>query len=99
MTRNRAHSSCIASRAPPFLSGNLKLWCVEESYHLKPRSNDDAQPQAATAAVILGGGGIVARSVDGRARLASTNLVGDCGCGFCFGGVLVSCEAGMASER
>src|SRR5208282_5882975 len=57
---------------------------------------NDAEPQAAAAAVVLGGCGIFAGTVDRSANLASAFLVGDCGRRFRCRGVMVCSEVLLA---
>jgi hypothetical protein len=57
---------------------------------------NDTRSEAATAAVVLGGVGIFAWSVDGRTRLAAAVVVGDRASGVRFRGVMVSFEASLA---
>ena len=59
---------------------------------------NDARPEAATAAIVLGGVGIFARPLDRCARVAAAVVVGDRLGGLRLRGVMVSFEASLAGQ-
>src|ERR1700722_11926458 len=63
------------------------------------RHRNDARPEAATTAAVLGCAYILGRSVGGSAGMASAIVVGRGIGGVCFSGDILPCEARMAGER